>query len=573
MSSSLDPRHTFATFVVGPSNRLAAAAARRVAEAPGSSYSPLVIHSAAGLGKTHILHGVGQLALSVQPELAVRYETIEALIDRVTLALTTVGVEELRAEYATVDLLLLDDIQFLAGRARTQEELLRLWDVMSRRGAQIVLASDRPPQEIDELDARLISRISGGLIVDLSPPEVETRTEILRREAADRGVALSEEVLEAIARLAWESVRELQGGFNRVVAVQDSEARMISVAEVAPLLGVRPAPGASEDEFSAFLSDLAVTVSQLVESAPWRRRVGEAILRWEGDGIRTSRLDEALDADSAPDVDMLLSGFEADVTRLREIAAALRDLAPEVSGSPILTDPERLRDAESLLSVSRMAASPLLAPPGATTLADIGSRYGEGSAAARAARRAVGRPAAEHNPLLVHGADCSGRTGFLSAVAAGVHSERPDARVAYLPAGVIANELAPALRAGAPEIWRRRYGGVELLLLDDLQEVGTDPRLQEELFYLIDALLRSEVQVVASADRIPGEIDELDSRLKGRLEGGAIVRLDLPPAEPETALVAVIEKERGPETDDWYYNPEKIGWTAMAMDDRMIEEL
>ncbi|HEX7240071.1 MAG TPA: DnaA/Hda family protein, partial [Longimicrobiaceae bacterium] len=480
MNPVLDSRCTFESFVVGPSNRLAAAAARRAAESPGTSYNPLVIYSGPGLGKTHLLNAVGHLALAVRPDLRVLYETIEALVDRTTAAISGGTLEEFREEHRALDLLLLDDIQFLAGKARTQEELLRVWDDMVRAGSQVVLASDRPPQEVDGLDARLISRLSGGLIVDLSPPEVETRLAIVRRKAEERGALLGPEVADALARLGWESVRELQGGLNRLLAMQEAEGRDVTAAEVGPLLGMEPGTGGGEDEFGAFLFDISSTVAQLVESAPGRRTLGAAILRWEGEGVRTRRLEEALEADSAPDVEALVAAFAADVERLRSAEAELRALDPEAASSPLLRDPERVVDAEALLAVVRATAAPLPAPPEGPSLDELAARLGEDSLAVGSARRALGRPVPGYNPLFVHGPRGSGRTELLGAVGRAALRERPDVQVAYLHAGAVADELAPAVRAGAAEAWRRRYRGVNLLLLDDLQELRGDERVQEE---------------------------------------------------------------------------------------------
>ncbi|HEX2092806.1 MAG TPA: DnaA/Hda family protein, partial [Longimicrobiaceae bacterium] len=447
MTSTLDPRFTFDSFVVGPSNRLAAAAARRAAESPGTSYNPLVIHSGPGLGKTHLLNAVGHLALSVRPELRVEYETLGRLVDRVNAALAAGAIEAFREECRSVDLLLLDDIQFLAGKVRSQEELLRVWDEMVRAGAQVVLASDRAPQEIDGLDARLVSRLSGGLIVDLAPPEVETRIAILRRKAEERGVVLGPAVTDALARLTWSSVRELQGGLNRLLALQETEAREVAPEEVAPFLGMQPGGAAPEDEFSTFLLDISSTVAQMVESAPWRRALGEAILRWEGEGVRTRRLEEALESESVPDVEALLAGFAADVERLRVAEAGVRALDPEAASSPLFHDPDRVEDAEALLTAARAAAVPLAAPPAGKTLEEVAGRLGDESLAVRAARRALGRPVAGNNPLFVHAPRGRDATELLGAIGRAALAERPGARVAYVRAATLPEEMAAALRA------------------------------------------------------------------------------------------------------------------------------
>ncbi|HEX2189500.1 MAG TPA: DnaA/Hda family protein, partial [Longimicrobiaceae bacterium] len=378
MTSPLDPRLTFEGFVVGPSNRLAAAAARRAAESPGTSYNPLVVYGGPGMGKTHLLNAVGHLARVVRPELRVAYRTVEELVDGVSAAIAGGTLDAFREEHRSLDLLLLDDVQFLGGKGRTQDELLRVWDEMGRAGAQVVLASDRPPQEVEGLDPRLVSRLAAGLLVDVAPPETETRVAIARRMAAERNAVLAPGVAEALGGLGWESVRELQGGLNRVLALQEAEGRPVQAEEVAPLLGMLPERGPAADEFGAFLSDITLTVAEMVEAAPWRRALGTAILRWEGEGIRTRRLEEALEADSAPDVDALIADFAADVERLRAVEAELRALDPAASTSPLFRDPDRAGEAEGLLALARVAAAPLAGPPAGPGLDELASRLGEG---------------------------------------------------------------------------------------------------------------------------------------------------------------------------------------------------
>jgi chromosomal replication initiator protein len=363
MTSELDPRCTFEGCVVGPGNRLAAAAARRAAETPGTSYNPLVVYGPPGMGKTHLLHAVGHLARAVRPELRVGYRTADALVDGVSAALAAGALDAWHAEHGALGLLLLDDVQLLAGRGRTQEELLRLWDAMEDAGAQLVVASERPPHELPGLDGRLVTRLAGGLLVDLTPPEAETRARIAARAAEERGAALADGVAEALGALAWESVRDLRGGVERVLAAQEAEGRTFAPDEVGPLLGMLPVAGPAEDEFGAFLSDIPLTVAEMVEAAPWRRALGAAILRWEGEGIRTRRLEEALEADSAPDVDALLAEFDADVARLRALEAELRALDRDAVGTPLLRDPDRMAEVEALVERARAAAAP--PPPAA----------------------------------------------------------------------------------------------------------------------------------------------------------------------------------------------------------------
>jgi chromosomal replication initiator protein len=651
MSVPLDPRYTFDSFVVGPGNRLAAAAGRRAAESPGTSYNPLVFYSGPGLGKTHLLNAVGQLALSVRPELKVQYEPLEGFVDRLTAAMANATLPRVREEYTGLGLLLLDDVQFLAGKTRTQEELLRIWDEMSWRNSQIVLASDRPPQEIDGLDERLISRFSGGLIVDIAPPDPETRVAIITRKAAERGIELAGGVAEALARLSFDSVRDLQGGLNRVLAIQEVEARRVSPEEVAMLLGIEHVRSSSEDEFNAFLSDISFTVAELVETAPWRKKVAEAILRWEGEGIRTRRLEDALEADSAPDVDVLLHRFASDVDRLFAIEDQLHDLESPSATHPSLRDPDRLAEAETLVAAVLAAGRPFDAAPEWATLARFEERYGAESLAARASRKVVDGSGTEYNPLFVHGPAGAGKTTLVGGLAALASTSGP---AAYCRASELVAEAGEALRMGATELWRGRYQRAKVLVMDDAHEMEADARIQEEIFHLVDALLRGGTQIVIAADRAPRMLTRLDARLRSRFEGGLVVEVSpdrarsdegavphgavereivpdpgASPASaeaeepigaptsvapgggsgaPERAPVAALATAaavgseasagaagsptatsgaaarpkmavpspvplEGSRVDSWFFNGEKIAWSWLALDDRLIEEL
>lgn len=571
MSIALDPALTFGTFVIGPGNRLAAAAARRTAEAPGASYNPLVIHSPSGLGKTHLLHALAALALEVEPELALRYETLEGMVDRLSAALAGGSLEEFRAGFVGLDLLLLDDVQFLAGKPRTQEELLRIWDEMNRVGSQVVLALDRPPAEMDGLDQRLSTRFSSGLILDILPPNLETRVAIIRRKAEDRGLVIGPGVAEAMARALFDNVRELQGGLNRIAAVQDLEHRTVAADEVRGLLGDagREEP-TGEDEFGAFLSDITFTVSNLVEAAPWRKRVAEMILRYEGEGIRTRRLEQALEADSAPNIDQTLAAFAAEVERLRELAAEATRLDMLPADAALFHDPDRLEEAEAYLVGARAAAAPLATPPGTGTLADWAARYPALRLAANAARRAVEPGDDAYNPLVFHGADAEAATALLQAIGNEAGAKR-DRVVTYVRGAELAREIRRALSSRTVELWRRRYAKAALLLLDGAEMLGVEEREQEELFHLLDTVLRAGTRLVLASAQPPRALSQLDSRLRSRFEGGLVVDL-APPAGPEQTEAAAPQTPETP-VDRWYYNAEKVAWSWVALDDRLVEDL
>jgi hypothetical protein len=262
-------------------------------------------------------------------------------------------VEALRDELLDADLLLLDEAHQLAGRARTQEELLSLWDELEQR-AQIVVAAEGATPELPGVDDRLRGCFTHGLAVDLPPADDEARTQIARNAARQRGIELAPSAAEQIARLPVDGAAGLIAAVERVGAAQAERGEALADEELAAVAQPEPstAPG---DEFSSFLFDISATVEEIVETAPWRRKLAEAILRWEGEGIRTRRLEEALEADTAPDLDALLDGFALDVARLREVAAELEGLRADAARSPVLADPERVSEAEALLVSARAA--------------------------------------------------------------------------------------------------------------------------------------------------------------------------------------------------------------------------
>ncbi|HJU90084.1 MAG TPA: DnaA/Hda family protein [Gemmatimonadaceae bacterium] len=239
---NIDPRFRFENYVVGAANRLAVAAARAVAQSPGSAYNPLFMYSSSGLGKTHLMLAIGNLAKQQQHDLHVMFTSLDEFVDGLHEAVSAGRMDTFKERYYTVDMLLLDDVQFIAGRRETQNELMRLFNVLQRSGKQIVLTSDRPPAEIADLDERLITRLSGGLIVDIGLPDYETRVAILRKKCEERGVTFGEGVIESLAKLEYTNVRELQGALNRMIAHQAITDEPIRAEQVIAVLGARHTP-------------------------------------------------------------------------------------------------------------------------------------------------------------------------------------------------------------------------------------------------------------------------------------------------------------------------------------------
>ncbi|HEX3220382.1 MAG TPA: chromosomal replication initiator protein DnaA [Candidatus Limnocylindria bacterium] len=215
---NLNGRYAFANFIVGSANRLAHAAALSVAERPGHAYNPLFLYGGVGLGKTHLMHAIGNAVAAKFPRKRILYATSEKFTNDFINSIREQKMEDFRNRYRRIDVLLIDDIQFIAERERTQEEFFHTFNAIHEAGKQIVLSSDRPPKAITTLEERLRSRFEWGLIADLTPPDLETRIAILRSKAEDQLNLIPAEVIEFIARKVVSNVRELEGALNRVIA-------------------------------------------------------------------------------------------------------------------------------------------------------------------------------------------------------------------------------------------------------------------------------------------------------------------------------------------------------------------
>src|SRR5688500_6955487 len=227
--TNLNPRYTFANFIVGSANRLAHAASLSVAERPGHAYNPLFLYGGVGLGKTHLMHAIGNQVIARFPRKRVVYATSEKFTNEFITSIQQGKIDEFRARYRRIDLLLIDDIQFIADKERTQEEFFHTFNAIHEDGKQIVLSSDRPPKQLTTLEEPLRSRFEWGLIADLTAPDLETRIAILRAKAEEGGVHMGSDVLEFIARKVISNIRELEGALNRIVAYANMGGMPITI--------------------------------------------------------------------------------------------------------------------------------------------------------------------------------------------------------------------------------------------------------------------------------------------------------------------------------------------------------
>ncbi len=228
----LNPKYTFDTFVTGPSNQFPAAACRAVAENPGKAYNPLFIYGQPGLGKTHLLHAIGHYARELKPEIRVRYVSSEEMTNEFINAIQggPLALDQFKRNYRNLDLLIVDDIQFLQGKESTQEEFFHTFNALYQANHQIVLSSDRPPSQLTTLEDRLRTRFEGGLTTDVKTPDLETRMAILAKKSLLNGAAVPRDVLEFIASRNESSIRELEGALTRVVAYCSMTGEPITIA-------------------------------------------------------------------------------------------------------------------------------------------------------------------------------------------------------------------------------------------------------------------------------------------------------------------------------------------------------
>jgi chromosomal replication initiator protein len=226
----LNKRYTFERFVVGVDNQLAAAAAQAVADKPAKMYNPLFLYGGVGLGKTHLMHAIGHHVLASDPTRRICYLSSEQFTNELVTSIQKGGMADFRRRYREMDLLLVDDVHFLAGKERTQEEFFHTFNALYDAQRQIIVTSDRPPKDLPGLENRLVSRFEWGLVVDVRPPDYETRMAILRKKAADDGLSIDDEIIEMIAHSCTSSVRELEGAVIKLLAFSSLAHRELTPA-------------------------------------------------------------------------------------------------------------------------------------------------------------------------------------------------------------------------------------------------------------------------------------------------------------------------------------------------------
>ncbi len=528
---SLDTRMRFEQYEAGVANQAAVSAARAVADAPGRSSTPLLLWGDAGVGKTHLLQAVGNALADAQPALRVAYLTAEQFAEQLREAVAASEIDDFIRRWGRVDVLLLDDLQALAGHRETQLELLRMLEAMESMQRQIVMASDRPPAAIADLDPQLEAKLSRANVVEVGPPDYDARLAILQARCRDRGVALEPGVVEELGRIETGNVRELQGLLYRTLDFQSVGDEPVQAEDVLGLLDdvpdahraageAAPAAATATLDFQSFLTDITSAVTAHVEG--WKSRVAEAMAGWQSAGYRTAVLERLLDEPAPPaNFDAVLRGFGATVRKLKELESEAVEADPSLAGHDVFHDPERMREAEALVQRARAGAVDLPGP--SVEFSRAGFEVGKSNqAAVRAADAVAADPGTRYNPLIIVGPAGTGKTHLLNALGHELANASGGASVVACVTGQqFADEFITALRDGRVTQWRRRYRGVDALLMDDLQAVVGKERTQDEAFELFTDLLGAGKQIAFTAAQSPRDMTGVDERLRARFEGGS----------------------------------------------------
>ena len=234
--TNLNPRYTFENFIIGSFNELAHAAAWATTEKPGTAYNPLFIYGGVGLGKTHLLQATGNRANSIFPDKKIKYTTAERFISKIVEAIKNRTIEDLKQKAAKTDILIIDDVQFFAGKEKTQEEFFHIFNTLYQHQKQIILSSDRPPSAIPALADRLRSRFEGGMIADIGSPDIETRIAILKTKCEEKEATVAEEILNYIASNIQRNIREMEGALTRLIVCQKINQKEPSLIDAKKLL-------------------------------------------------------------------------------------------------------------------------------------------------------------------------------------------------------------------------------------------------------------------------------------------------------------------------------------------------
>lgn len=559
MTIGLDPALGFSGLVIGVGNQLAVSAARAMAESAQPPFNPLVVQGTPGLGKTHLLHAIGHLRLDVEPRAVVRLVAWSDLVEGWRAAADAGRAAEYLLPIAEAGLLLVDDAHRALGDPEGRAAVLAMLEARVAARRSTVLASRHPVAGLAPPDDQASRVLRSGLVVDLGQPDAAMRWEILYRKSAEAGVDLSAGVLEEIAGLPFESIRDLVGAAHRLVAFQSVSATPLDPAQarvlitgvldepvpdagisreepepVRPSFEIRPvAVPEDADEFGSFLSEVVASVSEQVDE--WRGRIADAMLRWQGEGYHIARLQALLDQELPSQPETLLRRFEADLEQLRRLEAEARALAPDLAGHEAFRDPDQIGIAEQLLEEVRVRDLAATLPQSQYRLDELVE--GPSNRLALGAARGVGEePGAGPNPLLIVGEAGVGKTHLLhgignALVASGLRG------VVCLSAHAFESAVQEATDLDQLTTWRRRFRWASALLVDDVHFLAGRGAVQDELSALLDLILAAGRQVAFTSAVPVAELSGLSPQLLSRLASGIVVEVPRPDREVRLGII------------------------------------
>ncbi|MFN0177356.1 MAG: DnaA ATPase domain-containing protein [Gemmatimonadales bacterium] len=542
----------FASFVGDPATLAAVAAARLAAEANRMPYNPLVLVGPRGSGKSHLLRSIADRVALADPPRSVELVALGRLAEHVPQRGLSESGAALRDRLQRADVVLADDLDAVARHLSVQAFLFDILDRRVSHGRTTVIASAMLPGRIAELDSRLLRCFREATVVEVGLPGTSARRTILERRVRESGVSVADSLVVALAEAELASVKEYLGALNRILAFQQASPTLLAADDALALVGLErrvdalsiggdasatartPEPPSSE--FDSFLSEVVANVSHQFDR--WRGRIREAIGHWQGQGLRTRRLETALAGEGGGDPEPVIAEFGHDAGELQRLAAEVRVLAPDLAGAEVFRDPDQLVAARQLVAEARARRAPLSAPLAELTLETLGVGASN-RMALEAAAAVVADPGTRYNPLVIVGPSGVGKTHLLHGIGNAL-SGRGLSPVACLSAHSLLGELAGHAGAEPLAQWRARYQWVAALLIDDIHLLANEPRAQTELLQLYGALADANRPMIFTTARRLSDLEGFDPRLLTRLEAGLVVDLGSPDRDVRMVVVKAL---------------------------------
>lgn len=538
----------FEALALDEPNRPAVQAAEAAAEGLRPPHAPLVLVGSKGSGTAELLQAVIARVRSERPDHPIEQLDVDALAERQREAMLSGAAEELRASLEAVELLVLEGLESMPRHPECQGLLADVLDARRTAGKETLIGSTQEARQIEGLDPRVLRRLQQGKEVGFSMPGPDARLKLLGSRQNGHGPALSDDVLESLARARLPTLRDYTGALQRLLAFQEASPVPLSPDDAMLLVGITPVapgePGESSpfeqgdgwtppehDEFSAFLDDVTGELSGRLDN--WRKRVSDAIARWSEQGLRTHALQALLEQESS-DPEAALRSYEIAANAIVALAEEAARLAPDLAGAEVFRDPTQVSAARLLVEEAR-SAGPLSSPLPQYRWED----FAEGPAlrlTVRAGRDVIREPGTRYSPLVVTGGSGSGKSHFLHGLGNALVG-RGLGPVVCLAGPAFAAEVRSLPDAAAAGEWRSRFSWVGAFLLDDLHLLAGEGRAQQELALLFSELGEGQRQSVVSSLRPLEQLPDFDPRLMALLQNGLTVELPAPDREVRLAVI------------------------------------